>query len=66
MELWVLLLAAVGLWLLIEGLAYALAPDAMRRLLEWSARLPAGDLRQGGFWAAILGAICLYGAVRLI
>ncbi len=64
-SLWPLFLAAFGLWFLIEGLAYALAPDAMKRFLEWAARLTPDNIRSSGLWTAILGAILLYAALRL-
>ncbi|MEO0815883.1 MAG: DUF2065 domain-containing protein [Pseudomonadota bacterium] len=63
---WPLFLAAFGLWFLIEGMAYALAPDAMKRFLEWASRLGVADIRSSGIWTAVLGAIFLYGALRLL
>jgi len=60
-----LLLAAFGLWFLIEGLAYAVAPDAMKRFLEWAARMTPPEIRSAGIWTAVLGAILFYGALRL-
>lgn len=62
---WPSFLAAFGLWFLIEGLIYALAPDAMKRFLAWSAQMGAPEIRSVGLWTAILGAILLYGALRL-
>lgn len=61
-----LFLAAFGLWFLLEGLAYALAPDAMKRFLEWASRLPVPDIRSAGLWTAALGAVLFYVAIRLI
>lgn len=66
LSLLALLLAGVGLWFLLEGALYAAMPQAMRRFLDWAARLPERELRAGGLWTAILGAICLYAALRLI
>lgn len=66
LPLFALLAAATGLWLLVEGLAYGLFPDQMRRLLDWAARLPLSELRSAGLWTAALGAICLYLALRVI
>jgi len=60
-----LLLGAFGLWFLIEGLAYAVAPDAMKRFLEWAARMTPPEIRSAGIWTAVLGAILFYGALRL-
>lgn len=61
---WTLVLAAVGLWFLIEGLIYALFPEAMQRFLDWAARLPLGEFRSAGIWTAALGAILVYIALR--
>ena len=58
-------LAAFGLWFLIEGLAYAVAPDAMKRFLDWAARLPVPEIRSAGLWTAALGVVFLYVALRL-
>ncbi|MEM1150173.1 MAG: DUF2065 domain-containing protein [Pseudomonadota bacterium] len=64
-SIWPLFIAAFGLWFLIEGLAYALAPETMKRFLDWAARLAPTDIRSSGAWTAVLGAILLYGALRL-
>lgn len=61
-----LFLAALGLWFLIEGLVYAVAPDAMKRFLDWAARLSPPEIRSAGIWTAALGAILFYVALRLI
>ena len=61
---WTLALAALGLWFLVEGLIYALFPDAMQRFLDWAARLPGSEFRMAGVWTAVLGAILLYVALR--
>ncbi|MEM1105797.1 MAG: DUF2065 domain-containing protein [Pseudomonadota bacterium] len=61
-----LILAALGLWFVIEGLAYAAAPDAMKRFLEWAAQLAPGDIRSAGTWTCVLGGVLLYGAMRLM
>lgn len=66
LTLFALILAGLGLWFLLEGALYAAMPQAMRRFLDWAARLPEAELRSAGVWTAILGAICLYGALRLI
>lgn len=64
MSAWTLILAGIGVWFLAEGVAYALAPESMKRFLDWAARLPVTEIRQGGLWTAALGAILLYAAVR--
>jgi len=60
----ILLLAALGLWLALEGLAYALAPDFMKRFGAWLARLPAAEIRQSGLISVLIGLALLYIAMR--
>lgn len=62
--MWQTILAAIGLWLAIEGIMYAAAPDTMRKMGEWLSRLPIDEIRSGGIWSAILGIIIFYAAVR--
>ncbi|MEE2878080.1 MAG: DUF2065 domain-containing protein [Pseudomonadota bacterium] len=62
--MWQTILAAIGLWLAIEGIMYAAAPDTMRKMGEWLSRLPIDEIRSGGVWSAILGIIIFYAAVR--
>lgn len=61
---WEVLLAAFGLWFALEGLLYAAAPETMRRMAAWLARMPIESIRSGGIWSAILGLILFYAAVR--
>lgn len=61
---WQVLLAAIGLWLALEGIMYAAAPDMMRRMGDWLSRLPLESVRSGGIWSAILGLVLFYAAVR--
>ncbi|MEQ8558763.1 MAG: DUF2065 domain-containing protein [Henriciella sp.] len=61
---WQTILAAIGLWFVIEGIFYAAAPDTMRRMGEWLSRLPIESVRSGGIWSAILGLVLFYAAVR--
>lgn len=60
MSVWQLALAGFGLWFLVEGLMYALAPDAMQRFLNWAARLSVTEIRQAGLWTAAFGALLIY------
>ena len=62
----VIIFAALGLWFAIEGAAYALAPDAMKRFLEWAARMTPPEIRSAGVWTALFGIILLYVALRLL
>lgn len=49
------LLQGVAVVLALEGIAYALAPGAMRRALAAMAAAPEQRLRLGGLVAAVLG-----------
>ncbi len=49
------LLQGVAVVLALEGLAYAIAPAAMRRALVALATTPDQGLRMGGLAAAIIG-----------
>ncbi|MEO0465297.1 MAG: DUF2065 domain-containing protein [Pseudomonadota bacterium] len=62
--IWTVFLAAFGLWFLIEGAAYAVFPDEMKRFLDWAARLSPPDIRSSGIWTAALGAVLIYVAIR--
>ena len=54
-------LAALALVLVIEGLLYAAAPDAMRRAMTAVLTQPAGALRVAGMIAAVVGILILWG-----
>lgn len=54
------LLTALGLVLVIEGIVYALAPEAMKRLAARSLKTPAQSLRLGGLFAACLGVMLIW------
>ena len=49
-----LLLLALGLVMIIEGLAYALAPSLIERMLETLRTLPEAAIRQIG-WLVVVG-----------
>lgn len=57
------LLTALGLVLVLEGLGYALAPGAMKRMFELARTLDEGVFRIGGLLAVALG-VALVWAVR--
>jgi uncharacterized protein YjeT (DUF2065 family) len=54
------LLAALGLAFVLEGAAYALAPNAMRRLMERALLMPDAQLRLSGLLAAALGLLLVW------
>ena len=66
MSMGALLLAALGLMLVFEGLAYALAPDMMKRMTAMIASLSPEDLRRSGLMAAIIGALIAYVVIRFL
>ncbi|MEM1352239.1 MAG: DUF2065 domain-containing protein [Pseudomonadota bacterium] len=59
------LLLAFGLVMIIEGLAYALAPSLIERMLEMLRSLPETAVRQMGWLVAVTGAILVWAAVQL-
>ena len=55
---WVLL--ALGLVMLVEGLAYVLAPSLIERVLEVLRTLPESARRQMGALVLVSGLICIW------
>ena len=53
-------LTALALILVIEGIVYAVAPDAMRRLAARAISTPAQMLRIGGLIAACVGVVLVW------
>ena len=51
---------ALALVLVIEGLLYALFPEAMQRMMRVALEAPPNVLRNGGLAAAILGFIVVW------
>ena len=60
-----LLLLALGLVMMIEGLAYALAPSLIERMLEMLRSLPEAAVRQIGWLIVVSGAILVWLAFQL-
>jgi uncharacterized protein YjeT (DUF2065 family) len=60
-----LLLLALGLVMIIEGLAYALAPSLVERMLEMLRSLPETAVRQVGWLVVVTGAILVWLAFQL-
>jgi uncharacterized protein YjeT (DUF2065 family) len=54
---WTELGVAFGLMLVIEGVLYALAPDAMRRMIAAVMALPEQTVRFTGIAVAVAGLI---------
>ncbi|WP_299150294.1 DUF2065 domain-containing protein [uncultured Tateyamaria sp.] len=55
---WVLL--ALGLVMIVEGLAYVLAPSLIERVLEVLRSLPEAVRRQLGALVMVSGLICVW------
>lgn len=49
------LLTGLALVLVVEGLLYALAPDAMKRFMIQALEIPGETLRAAGLAAAVVG-----------
>lgn len=48
-------IAALGLAMAIEGIAYAVAPDGMRRMMQSVLEQPAATIRFAGLFLAVVG-----------
>ncbi len=59
------LLLALGLVMIIEGLAYALAPSLIERMLEALRALPESAVRQLGLLIVVSGLILVWFAAQL-
>ncbi|NOC45073.1 MULTISPECIES: DUF2065 domain-containing protein [unclassified Ruegeria] len=60
-----MILLAFGLVLIVEGLAYALAPSLIERMLEALRDMPEQARRLVGLLCVISGLILLWGAQHL-
>jgi len=49
------LLTALALAVALEGIAYALFPDGMKRMMMIAIEQPAANLRAAGLTAAVVG-----------
>ena len=58
-------LLALGLVMIIEGLAYALAPSLIERMLEMLRSLPESAVRQMGWLVMVSGAILVWTALQI-
>jgi len=53
-------LSALAVAFILEGAAYALFPDAMRRIIAQVLATPDGIVRAAGLMAALFGLILLW------
>lgn len=65
MTLPLILLAGVGMWFLLEGAAYAVAPDFMRRLAAMVTQLSTRELTMAGLAGGAVGIALIWLAVHL-
>ncbi len=54
------LITALGLVLVIEGVLYALFPQAVKRMMAMAQEMPSRILRVGGLLAAALGLVLVW------
>ena len=54
------LMTALGLALAIEGMAYALFPDGMRKMIAQVMEQPNGVIRTAGVVAAMVGVVIVW------
>ena len=54
------LFAALGLALVLEGAAYTLFPDAMRKMMEQILALPVANVRTIGLFTAFIGVFLVW------
>jgi len=54
------LIIALGLFLFIEGILYAIFPSKMKNMLKKLEQVKVGQLRAGGLIFAIIGFIIIY------
>ena len=52
--------AALGLAIAIEGIVYALFPEAMKRMMAMVMVQPTGSIRGAGIGAAVAGVFILW------
>lgn len=60
-----MILLAFGLVLIVEGLAYALAPSLIERMLEMLRSLPEQAVRQIGWLIVVSGVILVWAALQM-
>ncbi len=53
-------MTALGLAIAIEGIAYALFPDAMKRMMAKVMDQPAGGIRIVGIMGAVIGVFIIW------
>ena len=54
-----ILITALALAITIEGIAYALFPDGMKKMMAQVMTVPAGNIRIAGIVAAVAGVFII-------
>jgi len=60
-----LLLLALGLVMILEGLVYALAPSLLERMLEILSEMPQSAVRQIGALVVVAGLVLVWLAFQI-
>ncbi len=60
-----LILLALGLVMIFEGLVYALAPSFLERMLELLREMPEGAVRQIGALVIVAGLVLVWVAFQI-
>ncbi|MGC1506584.1 MAG: DUF2065 domain-containing protein [Sulfitobacter sp.] len=60
-----MILLALGLVMIFEGLVYALAPSFLERMLETLRQMPEEAVRQIGFLVIVGGLVLVWIAFRI-
>ena len=60
-----LLLLALGLVMILEGLVYALAPSLLERMLEVLSEMPQSAVRQIGALVVVAGLVLVWLAFQI-
>ncbi|AXI42948.1 DUF2065 family protein [Sulfitobacter sp. SK011] len=60
-----LLLLALGLVMILEGLVYALAPSLLERMLEILSEMPQSAVRQIGALVVLAGLVLVWLAFQI-
>ena len=54
------LIIALGLFLFIEGILYAIFPSKMKNMMKKVEKLPVNQLRTGGLFFAVIGFVIVW------
>lgn len=61
-----LILAGIGMWLLLEGAIYAIAPDFMKQMSARIQQMDAKEIALSGLLSAGFGVGLLYLAMQIV